>query len=713
MPSALFETAAALPDIPCEGLDGLMMRLDGTNHYEEKDWLKRDFGLSRPLLCVRSESDYALLSALTELDYAEIWVRTVHRYAPYLLLPHEMAGRWRTKDDVAYPLLDDRWLTRCVIGQSGTCYRKICPHHWREERTLLLPWALRYVTACPTHKVLLIDRCCCGKKLRFDPRTGLCASCGVDVGTLEAPCIANDPASLAVTSLVWASLGHGDVAGVVAPGGKSVGGLMLPDGHTLQSVTPAALFRVIATLVNLLHKRDRHNPFFMPATGIVDARPLLHLHHGDNTSVHAVLLCMWHLIVDWPTTWEASLLHVAATEQRRRDPVNFPHALLEPLDGPDFAWLWHSLGMVIYAHLGRTPGVFRWLSFYHLAQDALDHKLPQIRTLAEVGQVLSVSHDMLERYVIAGELVVLRGQRKCAAVNGTVVDEEGVDRLARRRSSWLNFAETVAYMGIDRAALMQLVDAGILTYSCRHDASEIDWLFEVGAIDDALSELMGCIPIQPLTGHSVTSALTLSDALSSLGVAYVSLPDILRAAQRGDVYAYRIRDSVWLSDLRFDAKSVDGFRTLCATRDDQVEYTSTEACRVLRCTRPTLGLWVAGGLLTPSSSPDLLGETTDTNIRRARGSMHFDRSEIDCFRKRYMGMKEAATAFGCSSSALTSLAQTGELDDAFIRGGGKGDAFLFDRARMGVLAAQHIETAKSEFRASIVRRHNQRRGFER
>jgi len=93
--------------------------------------------------------------------------------------------------------------------------------------------------------------------------------------------------------------------------------------------------------------------------------------------------------------------------------------------------------------------------------------------------------------------------------------------------------------------------------------------------------------------------------------------------------------------------------------------------------------------------------------------MHFDRSEIDCFRKRYMGMKEAATAFGCSSSALTSLAQTGELDDAFIRGGGKGDAFLFDRARMGVLAAQHIETAKSEFRASIVRRHNQRRGFER
>jgi len=44
------------------------------------------------------------------------------------------------------------------------------------------------------------------------------------------------------------------------------------------------------------------------------------LHQADNVSIHAALLCVWHLIASWPTTWESLLLHVAATEQRRTDP---------------------------------------------------------------------------------------------------------------------------------------------------------------------------------------------------------------------------------------------------------------------------------------------------------------------------------------------------------------------------------------------------------
>jgi len=530
---------------------------------------------------------------------------------------------------------------------------------------------------------------------------------------LEAPSIANDAASLALTSFVWASLGHGDVAGVVVPQGTSSGGLALPDGHPLGDVKSAALFRVGAALVNLLHRRDQHNPFFVPATGIVDAQPLLHLHHGDNTSVHAAFLCMWRLVADWPTSWGDSLLHVAATEKRRLNPVNFPHALLESLEGPDFAWLWHSLGMVIYTHLARAPGMFRWLPFYHLAQDALDQALPEIRTLAEVGQALSVSHDMLERYAITGDLMVLRGQRGCAAATEMVVDEEGVDRLARLRASRLNFAEALVYMDIDHVALTQLVDAGILTYSRRDDVGETREFFKAGVIDDALGEIIGCIPVRPLRGRAVTSALTLSDALPSLAVTGIGLPDILRAAQGGDLYAYRIRDSVRLSDLRFDAKSVDAFRLHHAPRDDQSGYTSIEVCRLLGCMTSTLRLWVDAGLLTPQCSLDLTAETLGVSTRRATEPMRYDRSEVDRFRKQYMGMKEAATAFGCSSPTLRSLAQAGELDDALIRGGGEDGAFLFDRARVGVLAAQYIETAKSAFRTSIVRRHNQRRGFER
>jgi len=695
MPTALMETAAALPQVAYEGLDNLMVRLDRVNNYEEKDWLERDFGLSRSLLSIRSQADYALISALTELDPAEIWARTVHRYAPSLLLPDELGGQQHGEDDMPLPFLDERWLDVSVMGQTRRYPRKICPHHWREEGNLLLPWAMRHVTACPTHKVLLVDRCRCGEKLHFDPRVGLCPSCDVDVGTLEAPSIADDADSLALTSLVWAALGHGDTGGAVTPEGLVREPLPLPEGHPLRGVTPAALFRVATALVNLLTARDRGNPFFAPAARIAGARSMRLFHHRDNASVHAALLCVWRLIADWPVAWEALLVHVAAAERRRDDPDLFPYALLEALPGPDFTWLWHAWGLVTYAHLGRAPGMFRWLKVYHFVRRTLDPTLPRFRTLDQVGRALTVSRDMLDRHVAAGELAVRRGRWGATVRPVTLIDEESMERLVQLRATRLNFVEALGYLGVGRVALTELVKSNIFPCSRRGATAKAPWLFEKGAIDDALGGMIGHLPIRPQARSTAALGLTLTDTLASLRAAGVGMPAVLRLAQSGEVAAHRLQDSIHLSDLRFDAASIDAFLACHAPAEGEARYTSTEVCRLLRCTQVTLRLWAEAGLLVPLSAEDAAVGGTNVSDARAGGTAYYDGADVDRFKERYVGTEEAAEVLGRHPLTLHSWVHAGKLDDALVRGGGKGDVFLFDRMRLGELAAERVTGAEA------------------
>ena len=704
MPTALLETAAALPPVPREGFDGLMARLDRANHYEEKEWLQRDFGMARPPLYVRSRVDYALLSTLTELDPAEIWARTLHRYTRRLLLSHEAAVQEGEEGDVPFPLLEDRWLTLYMMGQNRKSHRKICPHHWRDERTLILPWAVRYLTACPTHQALLVDRCVCGKKLRFDTRVGQCYACGIDVGTLEAPSIADDPDSQALAALVWAALGHGDADdGAGVPGMDLRGELALPDGHPLEGATPAAFFRFGTVLVNLLGARDRRNPFFAPAAGVAGARAVRAIHQADNASVHAALLCAWRLIAGWPATWESVLLHVAAAERGRADPDYFPYALLESLPGPDFPWLWRAVGLTTYAHLGRAPGVFRWLKFYHHAWRTLDPTLPRFRNLDQVGRALGVGREVLDRHVAAGELAVRRGRWGATARPVTLVDEESMEGLARLRASRLNFVEAEAALGVGRVALTELVKGGILPCARRGATAKAPWLFERGAVDDALAEMIGHLPVRAQGDRAATRAatrtatpdLTLTDALASLRAAGVGLPEVLRLAQSGDVAAYRLRDSVRRLDLRFDAASVGAVLAGRAPGEGEARYTSTEVCRLLRCTQVTLRLWAEARLLTPLGTRELAPYGASASDVRAVGTAYYDGADIDLFKDLYVGAEEGATILGCHPTTLHAWVHAGKLDEALVRGGGKGDVFLFDRARLRDLAAERVTGAEA------------------
>jgi len=251
--------------------------------------------------------------------------------------------------------------------------------------------------------------------------------------------------------------------------------------------------------------------------------------------------------------------------------------------------------------------VFRWLKFYHHARRTLDPTLPRFRNLDQVGRALGVGREVLDRHVAAGELAVRRGRWGATARPVTLADEESMEGLARLRASRLNFVEAEAALGVGRVALTELVKGGILPCARRGATAASPWLFERGAVDDALAEMIGHLPVRAQGDRAATRTatpdLTLTDALASLRAAGVGLPEVLRLAQSGDVAAYRLRDSVRLLDLRFDAASVGAFLAGRAPGEGEARYTSTEVCRLLRCTQVTLRLWAEAGLLAPLGAP--------------------------------------------------------------------------------------------------------------
>jgi len=239
------------------------------------------------------------------------------------------------------------------------------------------------------------------------------------------------------------------------------------------------------------------------------------------------------------------------------------------------------------------------------------------------------------------------------------------------------------------------VKDGILPCSRRDATIKTPWLFEKGAVDDALTEMIGHLPVRAQSKRMAMPGLTLTDTLASLRAAGVGIPAVLRLAQSGEVAAHRLQDSIQLSGLRFDAASVEAFLARRVPKEGATRYTSTEVCRLLRCTQVTLRLWAEVGLLVPLSAEDAAVGGTGASDAPTVGTAYYDGADIDRFKERYVGTEEAADVLGCHPLTLHAWVHASKLDDALVRGGGKGDVFLFDRVRLSKLAAERVTGAEA------------------
>ncbi len=371
---------STLSPLPLESLEGYLERLRRTNHYLEPNWwweLANVRSRLSPNL-LRQRSSYERLSSLTMLSVESLADMTLHRFVPMFHLGGELAALSGSPLELTRPLWSYTPPRTYVLSPDLSSSRRVCPLCWAEHRTLFLPWSLRHVTTCTVHKVLLVDRCVCGKPLRFTVSQSCCWYCGEDVGHLLTISIDSRPASLGLAGLIsWAlnleppqSNSEADVTFTHPPPGEM---------HS------ATLFRFLTHVYQLLARYDPDNPLFSVDVRLADWNgPPAILHEADVMHVHGALEVMWQLLTDWPNSWYSALARLAELEQREATVISrFPRALFvaPQLAGPEFRWLRLSYVDFVRSHVGKRPGVLRWYRAYPGLRRAWDESLPTLPEL--------------------------------------------------------------------------------------------------------------------------------------------------------------------------------------------------------------------------------------------------------------------------------------------------------------------------------------------
>jgi len=677
--------------LPGESLEGLLERQRRVLLYEERNWATGLLGTppDQRINLLRERHHFDQLATFTILPVDELVGLTLHRYVPCFSLPDELARSTRGSGDLDIPLWEDgRLLVYGLGGARGTA-RRICPACWAERRTAFLHWSLRHVTTCPVHGVLLVDRCSCGRSLRFTLDDGCCRHCGADVAALPVVPLGGHAPSLALAALIASALGDG-------PDPFPAPRLGLPREHPLRAMHPAALFRFLLYGYQLLARRYPDDPLFDPArlpAGVAVGPPAEILHYTDVSAVHAALLAMWRLLADWPGEWHALLARIAAREERDVVPQehHFPSYLFNEaeLRGPAFGWLHRSWGRFVYDGVGRLPGVWRWYRFYESVRARLDDDgppLPALLSQPEARARVGASMEAYKGYLAEEGDAVRGGHEEVPGRPWQLLDEERVEELRRRHAARLNWPEAEAHLGVGKVALHELVDADLIPVEERPDPGERHgWIFLVGALDAALAGLVGHLTLAG--AGAMGDPLTLDGALAALRSAGIGLPELLRDMRDGALAAARARDTTRLADLRFRRGDVLAYRAargpaLSAT----ARYSSLEVCQLVGCTQSTLRSWREAGLLSP-----------DETVVDADGAHpRYDGTTLVAFRARHMGTEEALELLGCARPTLYNwVAAGGRLAPAVVAGGGKHNAWLFDRAALCALVADQVDAVEA------------------
>lgn len=172
-----------------EWFPGLLLRCDEVNHWESRTALACMLhpGPEKYHRCWRTEDPYLTMIPPYSLNLKYV--------AQLLALPP--SALLATTYHVELSHLYGRTKPRPSL-LSPTFTFHLCPQCIAKARLLRRTLALPHITACPSHRIALVERCPCGASLHMFHRQSLpftCYSCGRDWA--ELPQIEVDPLSLA------------------------------------------------------------------------------------------------------------------------------------------------------------------------------------------------------------------------------------------------------------------------------------------------------------------------------------------------------------------------------------------------------------------------------------------------------------------------------------------------------------------------------------
>jgi len=658
-----------------ESLVSLMNRHAKANYYREANWLESLLPTpTRENLNLLQQADhFARLAELTGWTVEELQGLTLHRFAPCYVLPSQQPWQGDPSSPNIMTQWDNSGLALYVHGQLTS---KLCPLCWREHRAILLPWSLRHVTTCPAHQILLVDRCSrCGQPLQANWMRNRCRNCKQRLSALPTLSFAGHAASEAVTRLIWSALGCSDEP-YLPPS------LTLPSGHLLQSICAPAALQFLWHFGQLLIRRDPQSPLFDPAlllAGTSWTKPPTILRQASVAEVHGVLTALWRLLDGWLQTWEMTLERIVEIEGpfATDAPERLPHLLTTQFGAPEFAWMYRGWEDFMWKHRGRTASLYPWFRHWRHTQQQQETRLAHpLLTQREAARRLHVGERALKRFL---ELERLRTpplplpDSAASLRQWRLIEAESVEEMQHTLKSELTLDQAATACGITEEAVVALVKAGLLpaTRGPALDHASV-WAFTEQGIREALTNLIGHLPVCAAEAAQKNDLLALTQALRVVSGAGIQLPFLLEAVQTGQLACLRLTDEVTLSVLRFERSKLLEYLEERRPPEREDLFSIQEVRRTLHCSATTLRRWDSGKLLVPCQE-GMIGN---------KRSWWYRRQDVMTFAERYITVPEAASLLGCTDLTIQRWTRAGVLSAITGPGIDGGHVYRFDKAAL-------------------------------
>ncbi|MBB3196886.1 TniQ family protein [Roseateles terrae] len=373
----------------------------------------------------------------------------------------------------------------------------VCPHCLGEDMYLRTGWEHCYVTACPTHRTVLVERCpACDSFLSINRERIEQCDCGQDLALI--------PTATATPVQLWLS------ARLMAVRGAPMS--QLPDLADASPADVAELVRTLCLYFDPVAPAPRRNA----------ASP------GSVSEAVEFLAPLETLLVDWPAAYEQHVRsRIAAGPGNART--------LKALLGP---WFRHLLTVasagslkaflspVIRIASTEFDGVIgmedegHWDDLrYVRLKDAAKHGHMTVPTLKRAIAARQIEHRS-RRFGTKGKVFeVLR---------------EDLERIVEARSGWVTEAEACRSLGVSPKVLGNMAAAGLVE-------ADYDWVkdvlkggpFRTRAIEDVRATLMANQAESPTTGELIAFADLTSRRLGD----NTAIQALMRAIRAGEVRA--------------------------------------------------------------------------------------------------------------------------------------------------------------------------------
>ncbi|KXU89814.1 hypothetical protein CI15_06400 [Paraburkholderia monticola] len=509
----------------------------------------------------------------------------------------------------------------------------VCPACLSDSPYLRHHWEHAYVTACPQHRILLVDQCdACGQHLSSERLyIGLC-SCGQDLTTL--------PRVPATRGQQWLST-------LIATNGQQSGGVKPP----LRGVDINVLVKVIRTLCQYAEPRRLGLP-----RGAASPKSV--------TEAIEFLSPLEALLAAWPTGFQNHVeQRIAAGRKDARTLNTLLGAWYISLRKLCQGTTLEPLLQIIIDVAARTSDCILGMdSAKYLAEDATGY----IRA-PDAARAIGISVSRLHDSIDAGECKH-RAQRTGTRGQLFEIPCDEVERIRRQRAGWITDNDACELAGVAPVVLERMKAAGVI----RSNARWREDLMKGGPVErQSVLDLHERVErsVQPVSLADDTT-LTWAELTSRRTGDRKAIESLMQAIACGKVKAIaRGRTLGEMSFLRTDVSQYFGTPLLEAGMSIQ------QLAKATGWKWESIQNWVDQGLLASESI-----------LRRGQPCRVVLPHQLLEFRQAYVPLADLARAMGTKSSALSRLLPGIEMVGAKLLPGGVTRGGLIRIADLGRLA---------------------------